>query len=141
MGVDFPDRGNGPEDDVRIRLRAALTDALRVRDKVAVLALRSALSAIANAEAVGPAPDIAGASSLHMAGAVAGLGAGETQRRTLTAAEAGQIVQAEISERLRAARDYESSGHAARAQRLRAEADVLAVAVSGESPQTRGPDR
>jgi len=40
----------------RQRLRAALDDALRRRDRIAASALRSALSAIGNAEAVSPPP-------------------------------------------------------------------------------------
>jgi uncharacterized protein len=51
------------------RLRAALTDALRGQDRVAVSALRSALSAIGNAEAVSPLPDQAGPSSSYFGGA------------------------------------------------------------------------
>jgi GNAT superfamily N-acetyltransferase len=78
------------------RLRAALADALRRRDRAAVSALRSALSAIGNAEAV-----------------------------SLTAAEIDQIIQAEIGERARAADDYDRGGQPGPARRLRAEAGVL----------------
>jgi len=39
---------------MRTRLRVALSDALKMRDKIAVSALRSVLSAIGNAEAVAP---------------------------------------------------------------------------------------
>jgi uncharacterized protein len=56
------------------RLRAALADALRRRDRAAVSALRSALSAIGNAEAVSPPPATAGTGSERIAGAAAGLG-------------------------------------------------------------------
>lgn len=55
---------------------------------------------------------------------VAGLGARETQRRSLSAAEMGQIIRAEISARLAAASDYERNGHAGQAQRLRREASA-----------------
>jgi hypothetical protein len=41
----------GPPDDIRIRLRRALGVALKARDAGAVSALRSAMSAIGNAEA------------------------------------------------------------------------------------------
>lgn len=47
------------------------------------------------------------------------------QRRSLTAAEIDQIIQAEIGERVRAAADYDRGGQPGPAQRLRAEADVL----------------
>lgn len=94
---------------------------------VAASALRSALAAIANAEAV-PADQSAAAptTSQHVAGAAAGLGAGEARRRDLTDAEVGQIAGAEIAERMAAAADYESRGHAEQARRLRREARVLA---------------
>jgi uncharacterized protein YqeY len=78
--------------------------------------------------------DRAGGSSAHIAGAVAGLGAAEAQRRSLSAAEIDQIVQAEISERLAAAGDYERHGHADRAQRLRSEANALMAAMRAEAP-------
>jgi hypothetical protein len=56
----------------------------------------------------------------------------EARRRTLSTTEVAQIIQAEISERLLAARDYERSGHADRAQRLRSEAEILASVAWGE---------
>jgi hypothetical protein len=110
--------------DAQARLRTALAQALRRRDSAAVSALRSALSAIGNAEAVA-APAAAGPASAHIAGAAAGVGAAESRRRRLSEAEVSRILQAEVSERLAAARDYDGSGHPARAQRLRAEAHAL----------------
>jgi uncharacterized protein len=47
--------GVGPPEDIRTRLRRALGVALKARDAGAVSALRSAMSAIGNAEAVAPA--------------------------------------------------------------------------------------
>ena len=120
---------------VRERLQAALREALRARDKIAVSALRSALAAIDNAGAVphGPAP-AASDGSQHVAGAAAGLGAGEGERRRLSEDDVGKIVRAEVAERHAAARDYEQRGHADRAGRLRREAHVLASAIAaGES--------
>jgi uncharacterized protein YqeY len=112
-------------------LRQALADALRARDLMAATALRSALGAIGNAEAV-PAPAAApGTSSPHVAGAMAGLGAAEAQRRALTAAQVRAVVQAEIDERLSAAASYELAGHADRAARLRREAGVLIAVMPG----------
>jgi uncharacterized protein len=122
------------------RLRAALTAALGSGDRAAVAAVRSALAAIGNAEAVDPAAqrgpaDLAMAPSEHFAGAKAGLRAGDVPRKRLTAAEVTQIVQAEIAERLSAAAEYDRLGHGSQAERLRREADVLA-AVLGPSPMT-----
>ena len=66
---------------VRERLSVALREALRERDAVATAALRSALSAIANAEAVSAdAIPAARTSSAHIAGATAGLGASDAPR-------------------------------------------------------------
>ncbi len=94
---------------------------------VAASALRSALAAIGNAEAVLPRPGPGPAGSAHVAGAVEGLGAGEAERRVLTEADLGEIVQAEITERRAAAGQYEQAGRSDRAERLRREADVLAA--------------
>jgi hypothetical protein len=77
-----PSRRPGPGPDIQARLRDALTDALRGRDRVAVAALRSALSAIANAEAISPPSPTAGAGGSYVAGGVAGLGAAESQPAT-----------------------------------------------------------
>ena len=103
-----------------------------MRNQVAVSALRSALSAISNAEAVSAPPAVAAASSPYIAGATAGPGAGDAPRRHLSAADLEQIVRAEVSERLLAARDYERAGHADWARRLRSEASVLMLAAAGE---------
>jgi uncharacterized protein len=110
----------------RQRLQLALREALRARDTVATSALRSALAAIDNASAVPAAPaPAAGTEGPHFARAVAGLGAGEAQRHSLTEAEAEQIVWAEVAERQAAARGYDQTGHADQAGRLRQEAQVL----------------
>jgi len=111
---------------VPARLRAALAAALKSRDQAAVAALRSALSAISNAEAVPQAAaGRAAASSPHVAGAGAGLGAGEATRRSLSPADIDGIVAAEVAERERAALGYAEAGHTERADRLRREAEVL----------------
>ena len=100
---------------------------------VAASALRSALGAIGNAEAVRPGPEPAtAAGSEHFAGAVAGLGAGEAERRGLGEAEVAGIVRTEIAERLAAAGEYERGGYAGRAGRLRREAAVLTSALAEE---------
>lgn len=130
-----------PAETLVLRLRQSLRDALAARDMVAVSALRSALAAIGNAEAVDPATaqggharPTAGTTSEHFAAAVAGLGAGEITRRTLGAAEIGQLVRTEVDDRLAAAADYERGGRTDRAARLRAEADVLARVLDPARP-------
>src|SRR5215831_4655844 len=128
-----------PDGDVQARLRHALGAALRARDAVAASALRSALGALGNAEAVPPPQTSAGSvGSAYIAGARAGLGAGEARRRRLSESEAAAILEAEIAERLAAAADYERSGRGDRAGRLRREAQVLASA-SAPSRATADP--
>jgi len=133
----------GVEDSlVRQRLQLALREALKARDTVAVSALRSALAAIDNAGAVpapassGPAPGgpapAARADGPHFAGAVAGLGAGEAERRRLTEADIEQIVRAEVAERQAAVQDYDRAGHADQAERLRREARILLSVISSD---------
>jgi uncharacterized protein YqeY len=113
---------------LRPRLRAALTAAMKARDPTAVAALRSALAAIDNAEAVDPAHTPAvGLGAGPIAKAVTGLGAGEVARRQLTAHEEAAVVAAEVAERRSAAAEYDHLGRADDASRLRAEADVLAA--------------
>lgn len=107
------------------RLRRALPPALKARDRAAVAALRSALAAIDNAQAV-TAPPVPRAGGV-VAGAVRGLGAGDVPRRGLSTDEVAAIVRSEVDDRRAAAADFERSGRVEAAGRLIAEADVLAV--------------
>lgn len=137
-GLTRPIVAGVQDSTTRERLRLALREALRARDAVAVSALRTALSAIDNASAVpvGPAPAAAGTGGPHVAGAVAGLGAGEADRRWLTEPEVEQIVRAEVAERQAAARDYDQAGRSDQADRLRREASVLISALGWhEAPE------
>ena len=131
-----------PAGSVRSRLQAALRAAMKERDTVTASALRSALSAIANAEAVslpaassGPPARSAAQSSPHFAGAVAGLGAAEVSRRVVTEGEAAAIAAAEAADRRAAARDYQAAGHADRAGRLRREARAIESALDITPPR------
>jgi uncharacterized protein YqeY len=82
------------------------------------------MSAVDNAEAVDrshappPTEGMIGATRL-------GVGAGEVERRSLSAQDLVEIVRAEIRERTGAAAEYESLGRAEQASRLKAEARVL----------------
>lgn len=116
---------------MRELLARELEQALRARDTAAVAALRSALAAIGNAEAV-PAnpPNPPGPGAGPIAGAVIGLGAGDADRRVLSDDEVAGIVQAEIEERQAAAAQYRDGGHEARADQLQLEADVLTAVLA-----------
>jgi uncharacterized protein len=126
----------GGGENLRDRLRGALPLAMKARDRLAVTALRSALAAIDNAGAVDVAqapreaghPDVGETEAGHpeFAGTVAGLGAAEVERRSLTPARVEQIVRAEMTDREAAAVDYERAGQLEHAERLRGEAKVLA---------------
>jgi uncharacterized protein len=111
---------------MRAHLRDDLTAALRARNRVAVTALRSALAAIDNAEAVPaghPLDSVTG--NEHVAGSATGLGAAEAERRPLTEADLRSILENEVRERSAAAEEYERFGRDDRAEQLRAEAEVL----------------
>jgi uncharacterized protein len=116
---------------MRETLRRDLTSAMKARDVVAVAALRSALAAIDNAEAVDVAPAAepaaTSATSAEVAGAVVGVGAAEVPRRVLTAADVERLVRGERDDRITAAVDHERLGRSESAGRLRAEAGVLAL--------------
>lgn len=108
--------------DVRQRLKVSLRDAIKARDPVAIAALRSAISALDNAEAVeGPARV-----RPHL-----GLGAADVARRELSQQDVVQIVRAEIDERLAAAAEYHRLGRMDDARRLGAEAGVLESHLRG----------
>jgi uncharacterized protein YqeY len=107
----------------RATLRDELLAARKDRDATRVSALRSALSAIDNAET----PDDArvdAPSSGKIANAVVGLGAAEVARVELSDEQIRELVQGEIDERLDAATAIDTT-HSERAASLRAEAAVL----------------
>lgn len=108
---------------LRLRLRAALPEAIRSRDKAAVSALRSTLAALDNAEAVPLGEDSPRAGALEAS--PAGAGATEAARRELGEHEVVHLVRAEADERLEAAARLTTPAHADRAARLRSEAEVL----------------
>lgn len=108
---------------VRLRLRQALPEAMRARDRAAVSALRATLAALDNAEAV-PVGE-AELRGLALEESPAGVGATEAVRRELSEQGVVDIVRAEAAERLEAAARLTSPAHAERAERLREEAAVL----------------
>ncbi|MGW6424624.1 hypothetical protein ACWF82_18280 [Nocardia sp. NPDC055053] len=118
-----PGVSDQPDSALRERLRAALKPAMRARDRSAISALRSALAAIDNAEAVDAANVKAGA----LEDSAVGLGAAEARRRDLTEADIADIVRREIGERRDAAAEYDRLGATDRRDSLTAEADTLAA--------------
>ena len=101
---------------MRTSLRDGLKTALKTRDRVAVSALRSALAAIENAEAV----PVGAASEPSV-----GVGTAEADRRVLTDADLRSIIEREVEERTSAAEEYVRHGRSDVAEGLRAEAEVL----------------
>ncbi|WP_152362308.1 GatB/YqeY domain-containing protein [Microlunatus speluncae] len=122
--------------DLRARLQTALREALKGRDQDATRAIRSALSAIANAEAVEvtttrtEARPVATAETV--AGTVAGPGTAEVARKELTGDDLDSIVAGEITDRRAAAERYRESGRGEPADLLRQEADLLERILRGD---------
>jgi uncharacterized protein len=113
------------DDELRVGLRHRLCQAVRDRDRVAVAALREAIAALDNAEAVPIDTDPNAQVGQYVAGGVVGLGAGEAERRTLDVAAQQAIVATIIDARLAAASTYEEHGQTARAADLRSGAEIL----------------
>ncbi|MGH2892432.1 MAG: GatB/YqeY domain-containing protein [Solirubrobacteraceae bacterium] len=117
---------------IRSRLRHDLTVALKARDRVAVAALRSVRAAIDNAEAVDVNPLARrDTSSGHIAGATAGVGSSDVERRELSDADVSAIVGGQVEERSQAADEYEKLERDDVADRLRREAAILSAYLPG----------
>ncbi|KHL15146.1 UNVERIFIED_CONTAM: hypothetical protein LK11_22755 [Mumia flava] len=106
--------------------------AMKARDRSTVSALRSAIAALDNAEAVAieegaieGGASAGGATSEHVAGTRSGVGAAETARRELSTDEARAVVRAQIDERRAEADRCVTYGRQDRADELRREADAL----------------
>jgi len=113
---------SGAPDDLRARMATALTAAMRARDRVAVSAIRSALSAVANAEAV-PVDTMPRAGAVETA--AVGAGAADAPRRELTPDDVRAVVEAEAAEHDRSAAHLADAGRPDDAARVSAGADVL----------------
>lgn len=111
----------GPAERWRAELRRELVAARKNRDSARVSVLRSAMSAIDNAETPGGAAPSAGA----IADSAAGLGAAEVPRRLLGDDDIRAVIDREIDERSTAAEQFDAAGHGERAAALRVEAAVL----------------
>ena len=117
-------------DDLRTPLRRQLSAAVREHDRPAVSALRNALAALDNAEAVRPGEDFQPEVSQPIAGGVVGVGAAEVERRVLDVESQRALVRAEIESSLAAAMTYQQHGQRTRAAELRMGADVLAAVLN-----------
>jgi uncharacterized protein len=110
---------------LRHALRRDLAMAMKAREPDAVAALRTAIAAIDNAEAV-PAPEARqAATGSHIAGARAGLGAAEAARRELDESDQRAILRDQIAGYTAEADRYEALGQPAAAARLRSQAQLL----------------
>lgn len=116
--------------DSRDAMRAALTAAMKGRDRVAVEVLRSTIGAIENAESIA-VQDGSLVAETPIAGARSGIGSTEATRRELSGDDVADVIRAEIEERRSAADQYDHSGHGERANTLRAEIAVLRPFVDG----------
>ncbi|MGE2734465.1 glutamyl-tRNA amidotransferase [Mycolicibacterium vaccae] len=112
-------------DHWRATLRTALLAARKDRDTARVSVLRSALSAIDNAETP-DRPATVAQPSATIAGAVSGFGTAEMNRRELTDQQIRALLAEEIAERRSAADLLRARGHPDRAAALDAEAVMLA---------------
>ena len=116
------------EPRIGTRLRGHLTAALKARDDVTVAALRSALAAVENAGAVEvQASSVEG--TKHVAGATAGVGSSDIDRRVLTEDDVRAVLRSQIEAFSRSADEYARIGRDDIAERLWSEAGVLAAYV------------
>jgi hypothetical protein len=125
-----PEPAPGRADDaraLRAALRQGLVTALKARDTDTVAALRTAIAAIDNAQAVPVSSASPAAGSTHVAGARSGAGSTEAPRRHLSSGELRDILGAQVTEHAREADRYDASGHADAAERLRRQARTLAA--------------
>ena len=120
-----PAHDSGPP--LRAAMRRDLVSAMKARQPDAVAALRAAIAAIDNAEAV-PAPEARqAATSSHIAGARAGLGAAEAARRDLSNSDQRAILRDKITGYTAEADRYEALGQSDAAARLRTQARLLSA--------------
>jgi uncharacterized protein YqeY len=113
--------------ELRRVLRRDLASAMKAREPDAVAALRTAIAAIDNAEAV-PAPATSPATtSTHFAGARAGVGAAEAARLDLDDARQRAILRDQVTGYTEEADRYEALGQQAAAARLRAQGRLLSA--------------
>jgi len=107
---------------IRDRLKTELTDAMKRKDRPAVSAYRTTLSAISNAEAL-PIETMPSAGAVE--GMAIGVGAADLDRRELSEDDIVGIVRDEIDERRAEAHHWRELGRSDEADRLLAEVTAL----------------
>ena len=112
---------------LRAALRHGLTTALKARDTEALAALRTAVAAIDNAEAIATTDTHRPVTSADIAGASSGVGSTEAVRQSLSGAQLRDIVREQITEYAREADRYVVLGQPDAAHRLRHRARILAA--------------
>jgi len=126
---------------IRAALSAELTAAMRRRDTAVVTALRSALSATANAEAAPPSPPLETTLvSEHVAGATRGLGATEVARVDLSEDQVREIVAHERADLMAHAERLTRLCRRDEADAARRAAEVLAAVLKLEEVPSSGPE-
>jgi hypothetical protein len=124
------------------QLQDRLAIAMRRRDTAVVAAIRSAMSAIANSQAVPTAgPSRTTAESEHFAGSTAGLGAAEAERLALSEQQQRSTLAGEIAQLLehvhrldRLCRRDEADGVRRAVQTLQAVLDQSATPTTSDTP-------
>jgi uncharacterized protein YqeY len=105
-----------PADLVRDRLQADLREAMRARDRPRTSVIRTALAALANAEAVEAQP-VAMADGLYAA---------EVERRPLTDADIRRVLDEVRDDLVQSADELAELGRGDEAEGLRVQAGILA---------------
>jgi len=121
-----PDQAHGAQ-ALRDALRQGLTAALKARDAEALAALRTAIAAIDNAEAIATTDAQRPVTSADIVGASNGVGSTEAVRQSLSVGQLRDIVSEQIAECAREADRYDLLGQPDAAQRLRHRARILAA--------------
>ena len=115
---------------LRSTLRADLVVAMKARQPDAVSALRTAIAALDNAEAVSVTVEPPEATSEHVAGAYVGIGRADVPRRVLSLSEVEAVLREQVDEHSAEADRYDAHGHHETAVRLRRMADTLRTYLS-----------
>jgi hypothetical protein len=122
-----------PDQALPAALRDGLTRALKARDAEALSALRTAIAAIENAEAIATTATTdtqRPVTSADIAGASSGVGSTEAVRRSLSTGQLRDILADQITEYAREADRYDALGQSDAAHRLRHRARILAAYVA-----------